>query len=62
MKDTNTQIELRKHFKPYELQKANVIQYKPETEEAQPVQSIRKKGREAKKARVSSEGLLYLDD
>ena len=63
LKETNTQDELRKHFKPYELQKANVIQYKPDTEEAEPVQPIRRrKGREGKKARVSSEGLLYLDD
>ena len=55
--------QLSKHFKAYELQKANVIQYKPDTEELEPVRPTRqRKGRELRKVRVDEQGFGYLSD
>jgi ribosomal protein L30E len=63
LKETNTQEQLSKHFKAYELQKANVIQYKPDTEELEPVRPTRqRKGRELRKVRVDEQGFGYLSD
>jgi hypothetical protein len=60
LKDTSDSRELSRRFKPYELQLANVIQYKDNTPQAEE-QEPKKQRRAREKIRRTEEGLFYID-